>query len=124
MAAAINRPVEVTGAGATLYDSAVVATAVRDPLSVAIIPRMITVDSSAGGTGAAYLQLHDAPNPTLGTDYAKCILPTVASAHIVWQIGGDGTQFSQLTYCLTDAAKGSSVTGAGREVYFAFDEGV
>lgn len=101
-------------------DSAPTATLVRDAFAEAVNVRGVAVNN-ASPAAAVFLQMFADNGPTLGTDWADVCIPVPASALLaVFVVGTSGLVFSpSLTYCLTDASHGSSMTAGTRNVFIA-----
>ncbi len=99
--------------GTAVYDSALGATAVCDTTQDVVL-RQIVINNAAVA-GAAWLQIFAKFAPTLGTDWADHGIPVPASKIVLVTLNGDCMEFDDgYSYALTDAAHGSSLTGAAR----------
>jgi hypothetical protein len=111
----------VAAAGTPNYDSGLTNTAVLNVADGTSHIRTIWVDSSA--LNAAVFQMFDAKVVSLGTTAPNFAVKCPASAMFLISIlGDDGVEFSTaLSYAMTDAVKGSTITGAARKLYLVRD---
>lgn len=123
MALTSSRNVVGLTAAQGFSDTAPTATLVKDIHAGPADVRGVIVNC-ANPAAAVYLQIFNSDNPSLGTDWSRLLLFVPASTIMACIITGDGPlPFSaSVTYAMTDAAKGSTMTGGTRSVFIVTED--